>query len=78
MSQIHTFCLWFSDVLSILMCFYTLYLQVVIGQKFIVPSYSKVSRLQQPTKLDSDDELEYADNSSGIAEMSCNAMKFCS
>ncbi|TQD70650.1 hypothetical protein C1H46_043820 [Malus baccata] len=43
---------------------------VVIGQKFIVPSYSKVSRLQQPTKLDSDDELEYADNSSGIAEMS--------
>ncbi|XP_048433086.1 translation initiation factor eIF-2B subunit epsilon isoform X2 [Pyrus x bretschneideri] len=44
--------------------------KVVIGQKFIVPSYSKVSRLQQPTKLDSDDELEYADNSSGIAEMS--------
>ncbi|KAM1752575.1 hypothetical protein ACFX11_010541 [Malus domestica] len=44
--------------------------KVVIGQKFNVLSYSKVSLLQQPTKLDSDDELEYADNSSGIAEMS--------
>ncbi|KAM2895408.1 hypothetical protein FF1_010518 [Malus domestica] len=44
--------------------------KVVIGQKFNVISYSKVSLLQQPTKLDSDDELEYADNSSGIAEMS--------
>ncbi|CAN6575553.1 unnamed protein product [Malus baccata var. baccata] len=44
--------------------------KVVIGQKFNVPSYSKVSLLEQPTKLDSDDELEYADNSSGIAEMS--------
>lgn len=52
-------------------------LQVVVGQQFIVPSYSKVSLLQQPTKQDSDEELEYADNSSGIAEISCNSFTFC-
>ncbi|KAK9919652.1 hypothetical protein M0R45_028238 [Rubus argutus] len=44
--------------------------KVVIGQQFIVPSYSKVSLLPQPTKQDSDEELEYADNSTGIAEIS--------
>ncbi|KAB1212650.1 putative translation initiation factor eIF-2B subunit epsilon [Morella rubra] len=44
--------------------------KVVIGQQFVVPSYSKVSLLQQPTKQDSDEELEYADNSSGIVEIS--------
>ncbi|BFG37078.1 hypothetical protein CerSpe_233520 [Prunus speciosa] len=44
--------------------------KVVVGQQFIVPSYSKVSLLQQPTKQDSDEELEYADNSGGIAEIS--------
>ncbi|PRQ24526.1 putative nucleotide-diphospho-sugar transferase [Rosa chinensis] len=44
--------------------------KVVIGQQFIVPSYSKVSLLQQPIKQDSDEELEYADNSTGIAEIS--------
>ncbi|XP_058206789.1 uncharacterized protein LOC131320191 [Rhododendron vialii] len=42
--------------------------KVRIGQQFVVPSYSKVSLLQQPTKQDSDEELEYADDSSGIAE----------
>lgn len=38
--------------------------QVVIGQNFVVPPYSKVSLLQQPTRQDSDEELEYADNNS--------------
>ncbi|KAF4371921.1 hypothetical protein F8388_000088 [Cannabis sativa] len=40
--------------------------KVVIGPQFVVPSYSKVSLFQQPTTLDSDEELEYAD--SGIVE----------
>lgn len=44
-------------------------LKVVIGQQFVVPSYSKVSLFQQPTKQDSDEELEYADNSSGIVDI---------
>lgn len=52
-------------------------LQVVVGQQFIVPSYSKVSLLQQPIKQDSDEELEYADSSGGIAEISCNSFTFC-
>ncbi|KAL7239292.1 hypothetical protein ACSBR2_005237 [Camellia fascicularis] len=43
--------------------------KVVIGQQFVVPAYSKVSLLQQPTKQDSDEELEYADDSSGIVEI---------
>ncbi|XP_050367025.1 uncharacterized protein LOC126785390 [Argentina anserina] len=43
--------------------------KVMIGHQFIVPSYSKVSLLQQPVKQDSDEELEYADNSTGIAEI---------
>ncbi|XP_057961800.1 uncharacterized protein LOC131153477 [Malania oleifera] len=42
--------------------------KVVVGQKFIVPAYSKVSLLQQPTKQDSDEELEYAEPSTGIVE----------
>uniref|UniRef100_A0A7N0TQL7 Translation initiation factor eIF2B subunit epsilon n=1 Tax=Kalanchoe fedtschenkoi TaxID=63787 RepID=A0A7N0TQL7_KALFE len=37
---------------------------VVIGQKFVVPAYSMVSLLEQPTNQDSDEELEYADNNS--------------
>ncbi|CAM8898425.1 unnamed protein product [Rhodiola kirilowii] len=37
---------------------------VVIAQQFVVPAYSKVSLLEQPTNQDSDDDLEYADNSS--------------
>ncbi|KAL0005735.1 hypothetical protein SO802_013296 [Lithocarpus litseifolius] len=47
--------------------------KVIIGQQFVVPSYSKVSLFQQPTKQDSDEELEYADNSSGIVETSSMA-----
>ncbi|KAL6989544.1 hypothetical protein U1Q18_015295 [Sarracenia purpurea var. burkii] len=43
--------------------------KVVIGQRFVVPAYSKVSLLQQPTKQDSDVELEYADDSSRIVEI---------
>lgn len=50
-------------------------LQVVIGQQFIVPSYSKVSLYQQPTVEDSDEELEYADNSSGTVD-SCKLWCF--
>ncbi|KAJ6378182.1 hypothetical protein OIU78_028422 [Salix suchowensis] len=44
--------------------------KVVIGQQCIVPSYSKVSLYQQPTVEDSDKELEYVDNSSGIVDSS--------
>lgn len=40
----------------------------MIGRNFLVPAYSKVSLHQQPIKQDSDEELEYADNSSGITE----------
>ncbi|KAL1569435.1 translation initiation factor eIF-2B subunit epsilon isoform X2 [Salvia divinorum] len=43
--------------------------KVIIGQNFVVPAYSKVSLLQQPVKQDSDEELEYADNSSGNIEI---------
>lgn len=53
-----------------------LFLQVMIGHQFIVPSYSKVSLLQQPIKQDSDEELEYADNSTGIAEISRKSLAF--
>lgn len=42
--------------------------KVIIGQNFKVPAYSKVSLLQQPTKVDSDEELEYADSSSSITD----------
>ncbi|XP_039021865.1 translation initiation factor eIF-2B subunit epsilon-like, partial [Hibiscus syriacus] len=42
--------------------------KVVVGQQFIVPAYSKVSLLQRPTHLDSDEELEYADSTSGTGE----------
>ncbi|OVA05778.1 hypothetical protein BVC80_9037g40 [Macleaya cordata] len=41
---------------------------VLVGQQFTQPAYSKVSLLPQPTKQDSDEELEYADSSSGILE----------
>ncbi|KAK6119803.1 hypothetical protein DH2020_046452 [Rehmannia glutinosa] len=43
--------------------------KVIIGRGFVVPAYSKVSLLQQPVKQDSDEELEYADNSSGNMEI---------
>ncbi|KAH7529231.1 hypothetical protein FEM48_Zijuj05G0162700 [Ziziphus jujuba var. spinosa] len=49
--------------------------KVLVGQQFVVPSYSMVSLLQQPTKQDSDEELEYADNSSGIVEIPCTSDK---
>ncbi|CAN8316293.1 unnamed protein product [Cochlearia groenlandica] len=42
--------------------------KVVVGRGFVVPAYSKVSLLQQPTTEDSDEELEYADSSSGTAD----------
>ncbi|CAI9102454.1 OLC1v1000729C1 [Oldenlandia corymbosa var. corymbosa] len=44
--------------------------KVVVGQNFVVPAYSKVSLYQQPIKQDSDEELEYADNSSGTMDIS--------
>ncbi|GMH10355.1 hypothetical protein Nepgr_012196 [Nepenthes gracilis] len=44
--------------------------KVVIGEQFVVPAYSKVSLFQQPTVQDSDEELEYADSSSAVAEIS--------
>ncbi|KAK5771767.1 uncharacterized protein LOC108486214 [Gossypium arboreum] len=43
--------------------------KVVVGQQFVVPAYSKVSLLQQPTQQDSDEELEYADSTSGTGEL---------
>ncbi|KAK9137922.1 hypothetical protein Sjap_008516 [Stephania japonica] len=42
--------------------------KVVIGQQFVVPAYSKVSLIPQPINQDSDEELEYADNCSAVAE----------
>uniref|UniRef100_A0A803KMQ2 Translation initiation factor eIF2B subunit epsilon n=1 Tax=Chenopodium quinoa TaxID=63459 RepID=A0A803KMQ2_CHEQI len=44
--------------------------KVVIGEDIVVPDYSKVSLYEQPTFQDSDEELEYADSSSGMAEIS--------
>ncbi|KAK8532119.1 hypothetical protein V6N13_131461 [Hibiscus sabdariffa] len=43
--------------------------KVVVGHQFVVPAYSKVSLLQQPTQQDSDEELEYADSTSGTGEL---------
>jgi translation initiation factor eIF-2B subunit epsilon len=43
--------------------------KVVVGQNFVVPSHSKASLLQQPNKQDSDEELEYPDNSSEIIKI---------
>lgn len=43
--------------------------KVVIGPKFVVPAYSKISMMRQPTEEDtSDEELEYADAASGRAD----------
>lgn len=42
---------------------------MVIGPKFTVPAYSKISMMPQPTEEDSsDEELEYADAASGRGE----------
>ncbi|XWS42663.1 hypothetical protein CRYUN_Cryun16bG0033500 [Craigia yunnanensis] len=43
--------------------------KVVVGQQNVVPAYSMVSLLQQPTQQDSDEELEYADSSSSTVEL---------
>ncbi|KAG1338014.1 translation initiation factor eIF-2B subunit epsilon [Cocos nucifera] len=43
-------------------------LMVEVGQKIVIPAYSKVSLLPQPSKQDSDEELEYADANSGVVE----------
>ncbi|KAK9043556.1 hypothetical protein V6N11_071892 [Hibiscus sabdariffa] len=43
--------------------------KVVVGEQFVVPAYSMVSLIQQPTQQDSDEELEYAENSSGTVEI---------
>lgn len=49
--------------------------KVVIGEQFVVPSYSKVSLLRQPIKQDSDDEeLNYTNSSSGMADNSLIAV----
>ncbi|KAH7669778.1 translation initiation factor eIF-2B subunit epsilon protein [Dioscorea alata] len=42
--------------------------KVEVGQKLVIPAYSKVSVLPQPCKQDSDEELEYADATSGVIE----------
>ncbi|XP_038970929.1 translation initiation factor eIF-2B subunit epsilon [Phoenix dactylifera] len=42
--------------------------KVEVGQKIVIPAYSKVSLLPQPSKQDSDEELEYADANSGVVE----------
>ncbi|KAL6557126.1 hypothetical protein OROMI_017476 [Orobanche minor] len=43
--------------------------KVIIGRGYVVPAYSKVSLLQQPVIQDSDEELEYADDSGGNIEI---------
>ncbi|XVF42520.1 hypothetical protein PTKIN_Ptkin01aG0370400 [Pterospermum kingtungense] len=43
--------------------------KVVVGEQHIVPAYSMVSLLQQPTQQDSDEELEYADSSTVTVEL---------
>ncbi|XP_011621032.1 translation initiation factor eIF-2B subunit epsilon isoform X1 [Amborella trichopoda] len=42
--------------------------KVIIGEGFVVPAYSKISLMTQPTKQDSDEELEYADSSTGAID----------
>jgi translation initiation factor eIF-2B subunit epsilon len=43
-------------------------IQVEVGKNVVVPAHSKVSLLPQPSNEDSDEELEYADTNSGIAD----------
>ncbi|ONK58270.1 uncharacterized protein A4U43_C09F10410 [Asparagus officinalis] len=40
--------------------------KVDVGKQFVVPAYSKVSLLPQPSMQDSDDELEYAEGNSAV------------
>ncbi|XP_078177214.1 translation initiation factor eIF2B subunit epsilon-like isoform X2 [Carex rostrata] len=42
--------------------------KVEVGHNITIPAYSKVSLLPQPRKQDSDEELEYADSSSGVID----------
>ncbi|KAK8564958.1 hypothetical protein V6N12_058534 [Hibiscus sabdariffa] len=42
---------------------------VVVGEQFVVPAYSMVSLIQQPAQQDSDEELEYVENSSDTVEI---------
>eukprot|EP00252_Welwitschia_mirabilis_P016124 TRINITY_DN3563_c0_g2_i1.p1 TRINITY_DN3563_c0_g2~~TRINITY_DN3563_c0_g2_i1.p1 ORF type:complete len:742 (-),score=186.19 TRINITY_DN3563_c0_g2_i1:165-2390(-) len=41
---------------------------VVIGKGFTVPRYSKISLMQKPAEVDSDEELEYAEAASGSTD----------
>lgn len=44
---------------------------MIIGPSFVVPDYSKISLLPQPTEEDSsDEELEYVDTAVGNSESS--------
>ncbi|XP_006648090.2 translation initiation factor eIF-2B subunit epsilon isoform X1 [Oryza brachyantha] len=42
--------------------------KVEVGKNVVVPAYSKVSLLPQPSNEDSDEELEYADTNSGVTD----------
>ncbi|KAJ3672141.1 hypothetical protein LUZ60_006862 [Juncus effusus] len=42
--------------------------KVEVGQNIKIPAYSKVSLLPQPSKQDSDEELEYADSTTGVID----------
>lgn len=42
--------------------------KVEVGKNVTVPAHSKVSLLPQPSNEDSDEELEYADTNSGVAD----------
>ena len=50
---------------------------VEVGQKLVIPAYSKISVLPQPCKQDSDEELEYADATSGVVESPCKSTCYC-
>ncbi|GJN34627.1 hypothetical protein PR202_gb23308 [Eleusine coracana subsp. coracana] len=42
--------------------------KVEVGKNVTIPAHSKVSLLSQPSNEDSDEELEYADTSSGVTD----------
>jgi translation initiation factor eIF-2B subunit epsilon len=46
--------------------------QVEVGKNATIPAHSKVSLLPQPSNEDSDEELEYADTSSGVTGSPCD------
>jgi translation initiation factor eIF-2B subunit epsilon len=45
--------------------------QVEVGKNVTIPAHSKISLLPQPSNEDSDEELEYADTSSGVTDSPC-------